>query len=284
MKVLLYKMNCLTNMHVGSGDVTYSIIDNEIEKDTVLKNVAVIHPSGVKGALKSFFCKLNISNNSDMLNYIFGNEIDDEEASQDKIKKKKTVPGKYRFMGAMLMARPFRVSKGNISYVLGTSVELINYQLELFRKLGISHIEDIDIKKIRITVPKQAIMIFDKSTVQSVEGIKTKEYEDETIKKLLKILIGPAFAIIDNKIWSEQDYPMIARNCLNEQGISENLWYEEVVPHESIFYFPVLAEDQYCEEFKSAMKNIIQFGANASLGYGFATVTCIAESEGDLYG
>lgn len=77
---------------------------------------------------------------------------------------------------------------------------------------------------------------------------------------------------------------MIARNCLNDQGISENLWYEEIVPHESVFYFPVLADNNYIEEFKNTMENIIQFGANASLGYGLAKVSCFAESGGDFYG
>ena len=48
MKTLIYQVRCLTNMHVGSGDTAYNIIDNEIEKDPVLNNTAVINPSGVK--------------------------------------------------------------------------------------------------------------------------------------------------------------------------------------------------------------------------------------------
>ena len=281
MKALLYRIKCITNMHVGSGDVAYTIIDNEIEKDAVLNNVAVIHPSGVKGAVKAFFSSENIE--ASIVDYIFGNEIDTGENEKEK-KQKKTVPGKYKFMGATLMARPFRVSEGSVSYVLGVSEELINYQLELFRALGISHINGTDISNMHIETPEYPVMVSNTDNIKSLEGIKAKPYEDQKTRVLLENLIGPSFAVVDNSFWKEQEYPMIARNCLNDQGISENLWYEEIVPHESIFYFPVLADDNYIKKFRETMENIIQFGANASLGYGFAKVTCVAESGGDYYG
>ena len=53
MTAFLYKMTCLTNLHVGNGDVNYSIIDNEVELDYVLKE-PTIPSSGVKGALLSY--------------------------------------------------------------------------------------------------------------------------------------------------------------------------------------------------------------------------------------
>jgi CRISPR-associated protein Cmr4 len=66
--------------------------------------------------------------------------------------------------------------------------------------------------------------------------------------------------------------PVIARNHL-EDGISTNLWYEEVVPHESIFYVPVLS-DASLDEFKKAVNGkVIQFGGNASVGCGLCKVT-----------
>jgi CRISPR-associated protein Cmr4 len=61
MKSYLYKIECLTNLHVGSGDANYSIVDNEVEKDEVLGS-PVIHASGVKGALRDFAETSGITN------------------------------------------------------------------------------------------------------------------------------------------------------------------------------------------------------------------------------
>ena len=54
MKIEFYKIECLTNLHVGSGEINYNIVDNEVEKDAVT-GLPVIHASGIKGALRDTF-------------------------------------------------------------------------------------------------------------------------------------------------------------------------------------------------------------------------------------
>jgi len=54
MNVHVYKYTCLTNLHVGSGDINYNIVDNEVERDPVT-GLPMIHASGVKGALREYF-------------------------------------------------------------------------------------------------------------------------------------------------------------------------------------------------------------------------------------
>ena len=68
--------------------------------------------------------------------------------------------------------------------------------------------------------------------------------------------------------------PVLARNQL-DNGISNNLWYEEVVPHDSVFYFAVLSNgedtgDKVLESFDRAVKDtrLFQFGGSATVGYG----------------
>lgn len=278
MKTLLYRMDCLTNMHVGSGDVNYSIIDNEIEKDPVLKNVAVIHPSGVKGALKEYFGSAGVDEK--IINYIFGNgiSINDRENSTNTSKVKKTVPGNYKFMGATLMARPLRVSDGAASYILTSSDELLNQQMNLFRALNIKSINGKSIENFSVNINKDVIVVSNTDEVKSIEGKNVTAFNKLQNRDVLTELIGPSFAIASADFLGTQDYPFIARNCLDSNGISQNLWYEEVVPHESVFYFAVMAENEYLDEFKAVMENVIQFGGNASIGYGFAKVHCVAES------
>ena len=47
MKAELMKISCLTNLHVGSGDIKFEIIDGQVEKDPIT-NYPVIFASGVK--------------------------------------------------------------------------------------------------------------------------------------------------------------------------------------------------------------------------------------------
>lgn len=80
----------------------------------------------------------------------------------------------------------------------------------------------------------------------------------------------------DNEAWEEscKYLPIIARNCL-DNGMSTNLWYEEVLPAQSILIFFVSYDDEdNIERFDQILCNKpVQIGANASIGYGFCNIT-----------
>lgn len=60
--------------------------------------------------------------------------------------------------------------------------------------------------------------------------------------------------------------PIIARNVL-ENGESKNLWYEQVLPAETVLYTIIQEEG---EELSTALDGqIVQIGANATIGYGY---------------
>lgn len=64
----------------------------------------------------------------------------------------------------------------------------------------------------------------------------------------------------------EDNLPIIARNVL-ENGESKNLWYEQVLPAETVLYTIIQEEG---EVLANALDNqIIQIGANATIGYGY---------------
>ena len=69
MKAAVYLLKCLTNMHVGNGEESYNIIDNEVEKDVVTGNPA-IYSSGVKGSLLQYF-KTNKKIDEGTIEYIY---------------------------------------------------------------------------------------------------------------------------------------------------------------------------------------------------------------------
>lgn len=80
-----------------------------------------------------------------------------------------------------------------------------------------------------------------------------------------------------NELCSDDNLPIIARNVL-ENGESKNLWYEQVVPAETVFY--TLIDDHDDEVLANLLKEkaIVQIGANATIGYGYCKFTQLKKS------
>lgn len=246
-----FKIKCLTNMHVGNGDVNFSIIDNEVERDPVT-GFPTINASGVKGALRMFF--ETEKSEKDLINNIFGKSSDNNEEIN---------AGKIKFFSANMFALPMRASDGKAVYYLVTNQTAI----DIFKNLG---------ETLNVSLPLKAEA--EKNTLNGIEAegkklIKTVKFDNEEI-------------YIMNKAADFQDVslPVVARNKL-ENGISTQLWYEEIVPHESIFYFFAAVND--CDEkllkmFEEKVNNkVIQFGGNASIGCGFCKVTMIGDKKNE---
>lgn len=95
MTTRMYVINTLSNMHVGSGEVNYGVIDNLIQRDSVT-NLPNINSSGLKGAIREYF-----KENENLVRELFGSAPKDE----------KTLPGKVRFFEANLLSMPVRSDK-----------------------------------------------------------------------------------------------------------------------------------------------------------------------------
>ena len=71
--------------------------------------------------------------------------------------------------------------------------------------------------------------------------------------------------------------PIIARNTL-ENGESKNLWYEQVLPVETVLYAVILEDGD--DLAKALDGKIVQIGANATIGYGYCKFTLLNSKEG----
>ena len=72
---------------------------------------------------------------------------------------------------------------------------------------------------------------------------------------------------------SNDNLPIIARNYV-ENGESKNLWYEQVVPAETVFYTFIDDKDDATLSTKLIKEgNLVQIGANATIGYGYCVFT-----------
>lgn len=265
MSVNLYRIDCLTNMHVGSGDVNYNIVDNEVEKDPVL-GVPTIHSSGIKGALRVYF-EERLGKDDPQIKRIFGTL-----QNTSKEKPETSTPGAYKFFNASLIARPLRVSSGNSAFVNVTSDEVLNTFLSFLKNVGITEVGGTALPEMVKLPGDQASFWASASSCVEVEGLTTQTIDKATSKDLytaLNTLIGNNFSITAHQNFKSFDLPVLARNQL-ENGISKNLWYEEVVPHQSVFYCVVLTPEQ---DEPLAFEEMVQIGGNASIGYGFTKIT-----------
>lgn len=243
-------------MHVGDGEAKYSIIDNEVQKDSVLTYNPVIHASGLKGALKEHFEKVWGKEDPRIVD-IFG----------DKDKE-----GEYKFFSAHLIARPLRVSEGECPYVLATSEDILADFSYLLESLGLGHFY----KFTSVSVAEN--QFFSNAKITTIEGKPVLKQIDDKIVADLQTVIGDQVAIANSLC--DYDLPVRARNKL-ENGRSIHLWNEELVPHKSIFYFVIITRGDECK-LPFEQNKPVQFGGNASIGNGYTIIKKMAESKGGV--
>lgn len=244
----LYYITCLTNLHVGSGDINFNIVDREVEKDPTSGD-PVIHSSGIKGALRDAYHKAD-GHNAAEENRIFGEPGDN---------KKDDSTGAYHFLNARLLSRPLR-AWGTVSFssVPVTTVEIINDFVTTLTAFGITP----PVSAISVNFPDDTEFLASESGFD-VEGMPTGVLP-QTIADALKSLFGGPFAIA--KSLRDYDLPVIARN--NLQTKKGNLWYEEYVPHGSRFWEIILTPDGETAS-AAVIPELVQVGGNASIGYGY---------------
>lgn len=272
MNVKIYKLTCLTNMHVGSGDINYSIVDNEVMKDEILGS-PIIPSSGVKGCI-SKFCeeKLDKVKHADIFGVEEKNEL--EEGKNIKTPSKK---GNVKFLNAELFAKPMRVTEGIGAYAMVMSDALRDRFNMLMKELGQGNLNVTSCENTDADDDKTEIVVENTDADDDNAEIVVENNSRFTKKDKLSISsekFHEKIYLSDSKSFNQVDLPVTARNKLNENGTSENLWYEEYVPHESIFYLPIISEDEELLKVldKAINDQIIQFGKNASIGFGLCKV------------
>ena len=268
----LYIIRAITNMHVGSGDSTYGIIDNQVQRD-VVTGFPTINASSLKGALREHFK----DKGDKFVNDIFGGETDE---SGNKITK----PGRYVFFPGNLLSIPVRSNKK--PYFMATCPLIIKEFLEFLKNLNCeSEIENIKetltqfvdeyckskIEDIKNGINGKKVIIFENIDAY-IEDEKASYENFDDIGKL-EPLFGKNIALMSDELFKSivNDLPVIARNHLNN-GKSDNLWYEEIIPRETRFYTVILKEGPKNQEFEKGLSEIVQIGGNATIGQGYTKI------------
>lgn len=271
----LFTIKPLSNLHVGSGDANYGIIDNLIQRDAIT-DLPNINSSSLKGALREFADASSLLNPADV-RLIFG--------SKPKESNKDAQAGYARFFDARLLALPVRGTK--TPYFMVTTPQIITAFLDECALFGITLSDSLkaELEKLITQTPQDGHALA-LNELGKVEELETQALKGVDAKKLSP-LFDTTLALVNTKEMNElcTSLPVIARNQL-ENGISQNLFYEEVLPRQSLLYtfisFPnerlVDADDQaaFAKAHKHLLealaKDRVQIGANASIGYGLCAM------------
>lgn len=285
MKTDLYTITTLSNLHVGSGDINFDVIDNQVQRDAITK-LPVIHSSSLKGAFREHFAEFEDKQNEDgsytrvrkkdstMVKYIFGGANNQENAQA----------GAYSFFEAHLLTRPVRSNQK--PYFNATSPSVLKNFLEQLEVFNIDFNEELKtkLKKLSELNPTKPLIFEDILNV-ILEDEKA-EYKNFDTSKLVSFL-GENLALFNDKDFAKIDLPVLARNVL-ENGVSQNLWYEEVVPKQTKFTFIIAKPtnidpkdyDEKIKGFENRFTNegaLVQIGANKSIGYGYSKIAKVSK-------
>jgi len=258
----LIKIKALTNLHVGGNSISYGVIDKLVQRDPAT-SFPVIHASSLKGATNEY-CTSGLFGEDEIdIAGIFGNQ---ENSGQNK------------FFSAYLLTMPVRSNiqpwfNATCPALLKDFYEvLLAFDLATFSGL-IKGFYDSDkiFQGSEFTVFTEScpadILIEDWKKV----GINLNGWIPE-----LEKWFGPkeALVVLRDDLFLElcENLPVVARNRLDEP---RNLWYEEMVPRQSVFWMvhlrPEVAGADIFEKIINK-KFPLQIGANATVGMGYCSL------------
>lgn len=279
----LFCIRTLSNLHVGSGSENYGVIDNLIQRDAAT-GFPCIHASSLKGAFREFF-KNDMNMDDAFLDHVFGSDKGASETAEEETEKeensqpkKKTKPGKYRFLQADIVSMPVRAM--TLPYVNITCKSALDNIAHLLEGKTFDNFNTF-CSKAHGTIVDGIHFILNSAAIEIETENKSLMFDNSVNFSTLKPYIGDHPGIVTDETFVEavSDFglPVIARNQLND-GKSGNLWYEQVLPRETRLFFFVLVpkNDPHFNDFKKYLsENFVQIGANASVGYGVCQLTHI---------
>ncbi len=257
MNYTAYILHCLTRMHPGSGDTSFGVIDNQVQRDPVT-GLPAINASSLKGALREHFNAIK----PEWVEDIFGAESRSDTP----------MPGNFKFFGAHLLSIPVRSDLR--PFYSATSPELLKNMIDLLRTVKITF-DRTQLEKIMALECRKKVALVRDNGQADIEEFKSSPADIP--QEFTLPGKDPALLLYADFKEICETLPVMARNYL-ENGESKNLWYEEIIPAQSRFVFIIGKEGPYAEAFDEILtQEPVQIGANASIGYGFTQIIPLTE-------
>jgi len=270
--------HCHTPLHVGSG-TTLDIIDLPIQREAHT-DFPVIPSSSIKGVIRAEYAK-NIWKNA---------EIPDKPSENPTEKEKEFFEifgygeqeGDVIFTDAKILFFPVKSVRGIFAWITCPMV------IERFKRdtgkgldLNIELKDEETIAGKEIVINKQFLVLEEISFTQKSNEQDKIEKLHNALPESLKNEIGKEkIAIISDdrfRYFVKNHTEVNARIRIDQtKGTASGgaLWYEELVPAETIFYnliFSRTGNEKNLEKIKDFIENnkIFQFGGDETLGRGF---------------
>lgn len=263
MKYSLYNIITKANTHVGSGQTNAGIVDNVVQRDLVSK-LPTIQSTSLKGALKEWLKK--------------GLEKPKEAEEIFGVEGKDNVQASHYIFPATMLSFPMR-SNQYFYFNVSCPAIISDFQKQL-NTFGINDY-DADLTALAATNPaiSNPISLDNKlNVIIEKHSIKTSGYTGTNYSANIKKLFGDNVVIMNNEdfVAITKRLPVITRNQL-ENGKSENLFYEEILPRESYFAFIIgyHKSEKILFDTEIGENKLFQVGANATVGYGFCELNKI---------
>jgi len=254
-----------TQVHVGAGE-SAGFVDLPFSRESTT-SYPVIHGSSIKGAFKEM-CENSFDKKN--INKMFG---DNDESGA----------GNIVFSDARILLLPVRSLTSQYKWVTCPYIiERLKRDIERLKiptncKIEVPKVDKgfalgKDMPKVFLeerllningTIPDEVLNCF--NDIIKSEGIKNR------LKSQLIILSDDDF-----KWFAQYGLQVNARNVLDQNKISQNLWYEETMPVDSIFYTLVFNRfpNESINEFVNFIKenHYLRVGGNETIGQGWFNI------------
>lgn len=276
MKSKLTFIHALSPLHAGTGQGV-GVIDLPIAREKAT-NIPYLPGSSVKGSLRDEF-----NDNVSLRDRIFGPErLDGNDGGY---------AGAIQFTDQTLLFLPVRSLAGTFAYVTSP------YILKRLKRDANLTFDVPDVSDAGCVVTTNSVLKLTNIKV-CLEDLDLNYAENETewtawLKDRVftdlhwRDLFGERFCIVSDNVFGfllNTATEVIARNVLTENKTSDNLWYEEALPTESVLFglalsFPNSAtgldDDAIFQNIADRIGNPLQFGGHATIGRGLCRVSLV---------
>lgn len=269
MNVSLLIIDCISNLQVGSGKDNDGLIDNLIQRDPVT-GFPCIFSSSLKGALREHCEEWNRTHGNKQvpMDKIFGSQIADDEKIFSSTFKSSVPPKSLSSLREWLLVGITEWNQNNPSDTINVN-ELLDSNNRVKMRTSPGQYRFLDAMLVAFPIPESSNgKPYSLVTSNSIYN----EIGNHDIVFPQELSITPVENDRFAHYVSDDCLPVIARNYLNN-GISRNLWYEQVLPRKSRLLSFVMHEGPFDENMKDALEtSLVQIGANATVGYGLCSI------------